>query len=80
MMNKWSDYTFDICPYCGGSMGVFAPAYAFQFCFALCPHCGEQSQSAYIQDYGKKTFEWIIPDDERNESYMEAHKMVASCF
>jgi rRNA maturation protein Nop10 len=78
-MNKWAEYTFDICPFCSGPMGIFAPTYAFNFCFAQCPHCGGQSQSACVQD-GGTTFQWIIPDGERNKSYIEAHKMVAGCF
>lgn len=75
-MRKWSNYTYDICPFCGGNMGMFAPTYAFNFCFALCPHCNEQSQSAYVYD-GGTTFQWVIPDEKRNESYAEAHKRVA---
>jgi len=75
MLDKWSDYTFDICPYCGGHMGVFAPTYAFNFCFAECSHCGGESQSAYVYD-GGTTFQWIIPDEQRNEIYVEAHERV----
>ena len=77
VMSKWSDYTFDVCPFCGGNMGIFAASYAFQLCFILCQHCSEQSQSAYVYDEGT-TFQWIIPDEERNKSYMEAYKRVAA--
>ena len=75
MLDKWSDHTFDICPYCGGHMGLFAPTYAFNFCFVGCPHCGGESQSAAIHD-GGTTFQWIIPDIQANQIYSKAREMV----
>ena len=75
MLEKWSDYTFDICPFCGGNMGVFAPTYAFNFCFALCPYCDGQSQSSYVYD-GGTTFQWVVPDPEWNQICVESHKRV----
>lgn len=73
-MNKWPDHTFGICPYCGGHMGIFAPTYAFNFCFAGCPHCGEESQSAYVDG----TFQWVVPDPGWNRICVESHEMVQS--
>ena len=73
---KWSDYTFDICPYCGGHMGMFASMYAFQFCFICCPHCGGPSQSSCVFDKGT-TFQWVLIDDHANQICVEAHKMVS---
>lgn len=72
MLNKWSDHTFDVCPFCGGHMGIFAPTYAFNFCFVGCSHCGGESQSAYV----KGTFQWVLPNMEMIEIHMKAYGMM----
>lgn len=76
MLNKWSDYTFDICPYCGGHMGIFAPTYAFNFCFMGCPHCDGESQSALVHTTQGVTFQWVLIDAALNRIYGKPHERV----
>jgi len=76
MFSKWSDHTFDECPFCGGHTGQWAPTYAFNFIFMECSFCGGLSQSAHVQD-GGTTFRWVIPDHDYNKMLVEEHAMVA---
>ena len=45
---KWSDNTFDDCPWCGGHTGCWPTTYEFAAMELFsCPHCGGRLINAY---------------------------------